>query len=77
VRKEARIEGGGGSSSSPHLNRSQRSLHCSINGCKRWPLVIDPQLQGIKWLRKKEEANGLKVIQLTQVRSAHVARGVR
>ena len=34
--------------------------------CKRWPLIIDPQLQGIKWLRRKEEANGLKVVQLTQ-----------
>lgn len=37
-----------------------------INACKRWPLIIDPQLQGIKWLRRKEEPNGLKVVQLTQ-----------
>jgi dynein heavy chain len=24
-----------------------------VANCKRWPLLIDPQLQGIKWLRKK------------------------
>jgi len=33
---------------------------------KRWPLLIDPQLQGIKWLRKREEDNNLTVTQLTQ-----------
>eukprot|EP01041_Mallomonas_annulata_P000386 gene386-700_t len=37
-----------------------------ITNCKRWPLLIDPQQQGIKWLRKREEANGLQVIQLNQ-----------
>jgi dynein heavy chain len=26
-----------------------------ISQCKRWPLLIDPQLQGIKWLRRREE----------------------
>ena len=26
-----------------------------ISQCKRWPLLVDPQLQGIKWLRKREE----------------------
>ena len=33
---------------------------------KRWPLIIDPQVQGIKWLRGKEKDNGLAVIQLSQ-----------
>ncbi|CAB1116950.1 unnamed protein product [Ectocarpus sp. CCAP 1310/34] len=37
-----------------------------ITNCKRWPLIIDPQQQGIKWLRKREEDNGLSVIQLSQ-----------
>ena len=37
-----------------------------ITNCKRWPLLIDPQVQGIKWLRTKEEPNGLQVFQLNQ-----------
>jgi len=37
-----------------------------ITNCKRWPLLIDPQTQGIKWLRQKEEPNGLQVFQLNQ-----------
>ena len=37
-----------------------------ITNCKRWPLLIDPQQQGIKWLRKKEETHGLQVVQLNQ-----------
>ncbi|RNF12557.1 dynein heavy chain 9, axonemal isoform 2 [Trypanosoma rangeli] len=37
-----------------------------LTNCTRWPLLIDPQLQGIKWIRTREEKNGLKVIQTTQ-----------
>ncbi|CUG51588.1 dynein heavy chain, putative [Bodo saltans] len=31
--------------------------------CSRWPLMIDPQLQGIRWIRSREERNGLVVLQ--------------
>ncbi|CBZ32638.1 dynein heavy chain, putative [Leishmania donovani] len=37
-----------------------------LNNCMRWPLMIDPQLQGIKWIRTREEKNGLRVVQTTQ-----------
>jgi dynein heavy chain len=37
-----------------------------ITNCKRWPLLIDPQTQGITWLRKKEKDNGLEVFQINQ-----------
>eukprot|EP00295_Goniomonas_pacifica_P045819 CAMPEP_0175918472 /NCGR_PEP_ID=MMETSP0108-20121206/11901_1 /TAXON_ID=195067 ORGANISM="Goniomonas pacifica, Strain CCMP1869" /NCGR_SAMPLE_ID=MMETSP0108 /ASSEMBLY_ACC=CAM_ASM_000204 /LENGTH=1079 /DNA_ID=CAMNT_0017241099 /DNA_START=10 /DNA_END=3249 /DNA_ORIENTATION=- len=33
--------------------------------CKRWPLMIDPQLQGIKWIVKREEARNLRICQQT------------
>ncbi len=28
----------------------------------RWPLCIDPQMQAVTWIKRKEEANGLKII---------------
>jgi dynein heavy chain len=39
-----------------------------IVNSKRWPLLIDPQLQGIKWLKKREEnaEGGLVNMQLSQ-----------
>lgn len=33
-----------------------------ITNCARWPLLIDPQLQGINWIRSREAAHDLKVI---------------
>lgn len=36
-----------------------------LANCERWPLMIDPQLQGIKWIKTKYGAD-LKVIRLGQ-----------
>ena len=36
-----------------------------FTSCSRWPLIIDPQLQGQKWIRGKEGTE-LHVIQLSQ-----------
>jgi dynein heavy chain len=33
-----------------------------VVNCTRWPLMIDPQMQGVKWIRTREEKNGLKII---------------
>jgi len=37
-----------------------------VTSCARWPLMIDPQLQGIRWIKKHEESRGLKVVRLGQ-----------
>ena len=37
-----------------------------VTSCARWPLMIDPQLQGITWIKKKEEKNSVKVARLGQ-----------
>jgi len=37
-----------------------------VTSCARWPLMIDPQLQGITWIKKKEEKNGVKITRLGQ-----------
>lgn len=37
-----------------------------VAATQRWPLLIDPQLQGITWVREKEKASGLIVLRLDQ-----------
>jgi len=36
-----------------------------ISMCQRWPLIIDPQVQGIKWLKSKQEETGYVNCMLT------------
>lgn len=36
-----------------------------LTSCERWPLMIDPQLQGVKWI-KMRYAENLKVVRLGQ-----------
>ena len=37
-----------------------------MTAAMRWPLMIDPQLQGVKWIISKEAPHGLKIIQQSQ-----------
>lgn len=42
---------------------------CIITSCQRWPLMIDPQLQGLKWLRNRlggQSSSSLLVLETTQ-----------
>lgn len=41
-----------------------------LTNCKRWPLMIDPQQQGIKWMKNKYGAD-LKVVRLGQKGYVH------
>lgn len=36
-----------------------------LTSCQRWPLMVDPQLQGIKWIKNKYGDN-LQVIRIGQ-----------
>ena len=37
-----------------------------LNSAARWPLLIDPQLQGWRWITQKEGPNGLVILQQSQ-----------
>jgi dynein heavy chain len=35
-----------------------------LSNSERWPLLVDPQLQGIKWIKEKEKDNGLIITRM-------------
>ena len=39
-----------------------------VSACRRWPLLIDPQLQGVTWIKGRQNRDGrpLVVLQVTQ-----------
>ncbi|XP_063222941.1 dynein axonemal heavy chain 2 isoform X2 [Bacillus rossius redtenbacheri] len=37
-----------------------------VTGCSRWPLLIDPQSQGVKWIKNMEGEKDLKIIDFGQ-----------
>ncbi len=39
-----------------------------MSNASRWSLMIDPQLQAIKWIMNRELPNGLKIIQQSQAK---------
>lgn len=39
-----------------------------MTNASRWSLMIDPQLQGIRWIANREQGNGLKIIQQSQAK---------
>ena len=45
-----------------------------MTNASRWSLMIDPQLQGIKWIINKELPNGLKIIQQSQAKYIDTVR---
>ncbi len=45
-----------------------------MTNASRWSLMIDPQLQGIKWIMNKELPNGLKIIQQSQAKYIDTVR---
>ena len=45
-----------------------------ISAAARWPLMVDPQLQGIRWVIGKETPHGLIILQQSQPKYIDKAR---
>ncbi|KAG8468097.1 hypothetical protein KFE25_007149 [Diacronema lutheri] len=43
-----------------------------VTRSSKWPLLIDPQGQGLQWLKKREEVNGLRITSLLDKRFRNV-----
>ena len=37
---------------------------CILTNSERWPLMMDPQLQGVVWIRERESKNSLVVTRM-------------
>jgi dynein heavy chain len=44
-----------------------------VDKCRRWPLIIDPQMQANAWIRKKEESSN---VHITTMRDPNLLRGL-
>ena len=41
-----------------------------LNNSERWPLIMDPQLQGIVWIKEREAKNDLRVVRMEDDKKA-------
>merc|ERR1719440_1172553 len=48
-----------------------------VTTAKRWPLMIDPQMQANIWIRKMEEKNGLRVTTMADINLLRVVEDCR
>jgi len=48
---------------------------CILTNSERWPLMIDPQLQGITWIKNKEQSNDLQVTRMTNDKKVRIMEG--
>jgi dynein heavy chain, axonemal len=44
-----------------------------LNNSERWPLIMDPQLQGIVWIKEREARHDLKVVRMEDDKKARAA----
>jgi dynein heavy chain len=46
-----------------------------VTKAKRWPLMIDPQMQANRWVRNMEQTNGLRLIKLSDPNFLRILEG--